>query len=73
MAYGACKYEEVEDGVHEGALVEGVKEGSGDIAYAFCYYPCKGCGYGVYEWFERNKAGEAHEDEAGCLYVAVVF
>ena len=42
MTDGAGEDEEMEDGVHEAALAETVKQGTGDVADAFGYYPYHG-------------------------------
>ena len=44
MTDGAGENEEVEDAVHVALLVEGVEEGTGDVADAFGYNPDDGGG-----------------------------
>ena len=65
MADAACEDEEVEDGMHEGLLVEGVEEGTGNIADALGNNPDDGCcRHAVDEWFEGYQHAEAHADKA---------
>ena len=73
MADGAGEDEEVEDGVHEGTVVERVEQGSSDVADALGDNPGEGGGDGVDEGLQGHEARKSHEDEAGSLQVAVLL
>ena len=42
VADGTGEDEEMEDGVHEAALAQAIKQGTGNVADAFGYYPYHG-------------------------------
>lgn len=72
VADASGKYEEMEHGVHESALVEAVEEGSGDVAHALGHYPCHGSGaHAVDKRLEGNKHRQPHADETERLGIAV--
>ena len=74
MTDGAGKDEEVEDGVHVLPLVEGIEEGTDDVADAFGDNPSDGGGGdAVDEGFEGDEDAEAHADEAEGLEVGVLL
>ena len=74
MTDGAGKDEEVEDGVHVLLLIEGIEEGTSDVADAFGDDPGdSGGGDGVEEGLEGDEDAEAHADEAEGLDVGVLL
>ena len=75
MAYAAGEDEEMEDGVDKGAVVgDGIDDGSRDVEDAFGYQPVDGDEiHALQQGTEGHEHGEAHEDEADGLEVAVVF
>lgn len=74
MADGAGEDEEMEDGVHEAALAETVKQGTGDVADAFGYYPYHGGRTDAMEKrTESHEHAQSHHHVADCLYVAMAL
>lgn len=74
MADGAGEDEEMEDGVHEAALAETVKQGTGDVADAFGYYPYHGGRTDAMEKrTESNEHAQTHHHVADCLHVAMAL
>ena len=60
--------------MHEGLLVEGVEEGTGNIADALGNNPDDGCcRHAVDEWFEGYQHAEAHADKAERLDVGMLL
>lgn len=74
MADGAGEDEEMEDGVHEAALAETVKQGTGDVADAFGYYPYHGGRTDAMEKrTESHEHAQSHHHVADCLHVAMAL
>ena len=64
----------MEDGVHVFLLVEGIEDGTRDVAYAFGDKPHDGSRRdGVHQRLEGHEHAQSHADEAECLYVRVLL
>ena len=70
----ACEDKEVEYGVHVAALVERVKDSTGDVAHPLGDDPYDGCrGDGVDERLEGYEHAQSHADEAEGLEVGMLL
>ena len=72
MADAAGQDEEMEDGVHVFLLVEGIEDGTRDVAYAFGDKPHDGSRRdGVHQRLEGHEHAQTHADETECLQIRV--
>lgn len=62
MAHRAAQHEEVENGMHVGAVVEGIEQGTGDVADSFADNPTHGMrADGIHQGFEGYQYDQSHQ------------
>ena len=62
MANGSSQNKEMEHGMHVRTLVEGIEQGSGDVADSFANDPTHGMGTdGIHQWIEGNQYYQSHQ------------
>ena len=62
----------MEDGMHVGAFVEGIEQGTSDVAYTFADDPTDGMGAdGIHQWLEGYEYDQSHQTIADGFQMAM--